>query len=572
MYFNLIKFSQRQGLLHYPFDKPISRVQQPVQPVGTNAEGSPLYECHDCGKPVPEDEIDSWYAPGDNRQYSLSVDFTENDIHEFSSAIKDIIDTYLTEYNKESPDVENIKNIISNKIKSLPHLDKIDNLTQMTGESFYGYGNKMYLQVKKYLEKFIENGNINDLFSASQISTQQIEDSLFTDIKNASKFETPLTYPVCEDCADKYPECISCEKHIPPDEESYQMVDGDVLCQECLDSGDYAFCDECGLLDNMDEMHWVESREASYCDNCYNNLKMDYEEFETEIEDAAEGKEYPFDNWFMNDSNRIYMNFNPNLNLGEDDTKVIDFLKSYQCQVSADEYIKGYCLYSGRTFKIGKLLDKIRSDEIKKLRKTSKDPAEIEREANYITSTVENLKNLFMNSTNRRSGRKSKLNIVISQDIHDIGSMSTGRDWTSCMELGTGSQQQDVFCEVREGGLIAYLIEDNDKDIEHPLARVAIKRFVNNDTGQSLALAENTVYGNAPQGFVKQVTDWLDSRQGHLPKGRYTRKGGEWSDAYRHEYELAFTHICNMIKTACGNNSWYSLMNNVQRVLHFLQK
>jgi hypothetical protein len=572
MYFDLIKFSQRQRLLYYPFDKPFSQVEEKQQPVGKDEEGSPLYKCHDCGKPVSENEIDFWYKPGDGLPYSLSVNFTENDVHEFSAAVKNIIDIYLAEYNKENPDIENIKDIISNQIKSLPHLDKINNLAQIIGqEDYFSSRDGVYLFVKRYLEEFIESGNVDALSRISQRSTQQIEDSLFEDIEKASKFEIPLSHPVCDDCSKKYPECDDCEEVILPGDNYYTLSNDDLVCEKCFENGEYGICSECGSIEYRDNMHWVENHEAEYCDKCYDDITVDYEDFEGEIENAAVGKEYPFKDWFTNDSNRIYMDFHPNLNLSENDSQVTDFLKSYNCKVSADEYIKGYCLFDGRTFKIGKLLDKIRSDEIKKLRKTSEDPEEVERESVNINSTIENLKNLFMNSTNRRSGKKSKLNIVISQDIHDIGSMSTGRDWKSCMELGEGSYHQNVFCEVAEGGLIAYLIEDNDEDIEHPLARILIRRF-ENDEGQSLALAENTVYGNAPSGFLKQVTEWLDSRQGHLPKGEYTRMGGDYSDTYQSEYELAFNSICNMIKTACGDSNWYSLMNNAQRVLQFLQK
>ena len=57
----------------------------------------------------------------------------------------------------------------------------------------------------------------------------------------------------------------------------------------------------------------------------------------------------------------------------------------------------------------------------------------------------------FVDSPSRRSAKKSDLKIVISQDPHDIGQMSTGRDWTSCMELDKGSHHNSVYCEIKEG-------------------------------------------------------------------------------------------------------------------------
>ena len=112
----------------------------------------------------------------------------------------------------------------------------------------------------------------------------------------------------------------------------------------------------------------------------------------------------------------------------------------------------------------------------------------------------------------------------------------------------------------------------DDEDIEQPLARISIKRFAN-ETGQSLALPERTVYGNAPQGFIRQVRNWLESRQKDLPKGTYKRKGGYWSDTYTgREYELAFNRLCSMIKTACGNRGWYGLMKDALTLMNFLKK
>ena len=90
--------------------------------------------------------------------------------------------------------------------------------------------------------------------------------------------------------------------------------------------------------------------------------------------------------------------------------------------------------------------------------------------------------------------------IVISQDPHDVAQMSTGRQWTSCMDLGgegrePGSHHEDIFCEVQKGGLVAYLIRAEDGAIADPLARIHIRRF-DNRAGQSVAVPEQSVYGN----------------------------------------------------------------------------
>lgn len=97
------------------------------------------------------------------------------------------------------------------------------------------------------------------------------------------------------------------------------------------------------------------------------------------------------------------------------------------------------------------------------------------------------------------TGRKEinkKLLLVISHNSEDIGAMSTGRDWTSCMNLVDGMYKDTPLKQVKYGGMVAYLIFDDDKNIEHPIARVAIKRLVNElDENAYIFVSENRVYG-----------------------------------------------------------------------------
>ncbi len=97
------------------------------------------------------------------------------------------------------------------------------------------------------------------------------------------------------------------------------------------------------------------------------------------------------------------------------------------------------------------------------------------------------------------TGRKEihkKLLLVISHNSEDIGAMSTGRDWTSCMNLVDGIYKDTPLKQVKYGGMVAYLIFDDDKNIEHPIARIAIKRLVNElDKNAYIFVSENRVYG-----------------------------------------------------------------------------
>ncbi|MBR4315490.1 MAG: hypothetical protein IKP65_00770 [Alphaproteobacteria bacterium] len=61
--------------------------------------------------------------------------------------------------------------------------------------------------------------------------------------------------------------------------------------------------------------------------------------------------------------------------------------------------------------------------------------------------------------------------------------MSTGTNWTSCMRLPDddlnegGEYYYTALNQVQYGGMCAYLIDKDDRDIERPYARIAIKRL-----------------------------------------------------------------------------------------------
>ena len=56
--------------------------------------------------------------------------------------------------------------------------------------------------------------------------------------------------------------------------------------------------------------------------------------------------------------------------------------------------------------------------------------------------------------------------------------MSTDRNWTSCMDLDHGIHKTTALKQVQYGGMCAYLIKKEDRDIQEPIARIAIKRFI----------------------------------------------------------------------------------------------
>ena len=116
----------------------------------------------------------------------------------------------------------------------------------------------------------------------------------------------------------------------------------------------------------------------------------------------------------------------------------------------------------------------------------------------------------FTNDPSRASG-KSTLKIVISRHPYDIAGMSTGRGWTSCMNIDTGTNKNYVAIDIKEGTLVAYLVDIEDKDIKKPKARVLIKPFINKKSDKVSLGVSNAIYGSPPNWFGDAVAEWADS-------------------------------------------------------------
>lgn len=266
-----------------------------------------------------------------------------------------------------------------------------------------------------------------------------------------------------------------------------------------------------------------------------------YEEFRDRVERLSRENPYPFKDWF--DANgRTYIDFQDYNFTNEDDKYVISLLEEEGWDVI--DYKGGYAQKNNRKMKIGKIFNQIKREtkrkyelKIQEAQQKNADEFELdainkkfERDMNFIDDSEQQ----FINSP-ARSKKEGDLMIVISQNPHDVASMSTGRSWESCMTLGSGGHHQDVYCEVARGGLVAYLINKNDKNITNPYARIHIRRF-DSKNGHSIAVPEKSVYGNDVQGFLPAVENWIASMQQNFPIGHYKRKGGKWSDTFSDDY------------------------------------
>jgi len=287
--------------------------------------------------------------------------------------------------------------------------------------------------------------------------------------------------------------------------------------------------------------------------NWYSLLKFaDYEQWRAQIEDLASQNPYPFSSWF-DQNGRTYVPFASETaeNFDED---VKDILDEVGCQIT--DYRGGYCQRGKNTFRIGKILGQEKDRALKEIQRKYQagEIYNLERETQETTRYYDDIINLFVNSPFRIQKAENQFMIAISQNPQDMAMMSTDRNWESCMTLGEGSHHEDVFCEVTSGGLVAYLIQANDVDIQNPLARVHIRRFTNRQQ-QSIAIPEASVYGNEIAGFVDGVKSWLTERQGDVTPGMYQRQGGSYSDTFQDEMLVAPSKQKDVIKWFRGEDA-----------------
>lgn len=240
--------------------------------------------------------------------------------------------------------------------------------------------------------------------------------------------------------------------------------------------------------------------------------------------------------------------------------EVTEFLKQNGYEVL--DYVKGIAKFgdSKNTTTIGKILTKLKADEL--IKKFISDES---RKA--LTSDINNLM------------------VVISRHPYDIAGSDTDRNWTNCMTLGHGdskkveelemelnslnqklitiNQEEDkqkiknkistiknelrdrkengqnskyLIYDVKEGSLISYLINNNDKNITNPLAVLNIKPYISSEKNDDFILiSDERMYGNGRPEFKKTVDDILYRINGEDRQGFYCLKPNlykDYSDGY----------------------------------------
>lgn len=280
----------------------------------------------------------------------------------------------------------------------------------------------------------------------------------------------------------------------------------------------------------------------------------EYEPFRAAVSWFVGGRtraiDFPFESWWSDGEDRIYIPLKTNSKKSEKKKTIEEFLQKFKGipkkgLPAAESYeIVNYGGGLARpvggknSYKIMRIINASKEKELKELE--DKRSVEGWSDAKYksvvdgVSSVYDDLASDFQNDPSR-AAKEDNLYAVISKNPHDLASMSTGRGWTSCMNLKSGSNKETVWCELKNGGFVAYMIRGSDREINNPLARILIRRFDrrNKKTGvvQSVAIPEDVIYGVDNPEFMATVNNWLRKKQGNVI-GRFYRRGGEYSDTF----------------------------------------
>jgi len=189
------------------------------------------------------------------------------------------------------------------------------------------------------------------------------------------------------------------------------------------------------------------------------------------------------------DKDRLYIDFKTKKSVKKPPAKLTKFLKDSGYDIV--DYSKGLAKSNksdkSNLVKIGKILTKNKESLLLKK---------------------------FNEDKNRTASKKENLLIVVSRHPYDIAGMSTGRGWTSCMNIDNGQYREYVTKDIENGTLVAYIIDSTDKNINKPISRLLIKPYINMEDKNDIFLyPEKKVYGAGVEGFRDRVIKWLKTFQ-----------------------------------------------------------
>jgi len=181
------------------------------------------------------------------------------------------------------------------------------------------------------------------------------------------------------------------------------------------------------------------------------------------------------------------------------------------------------------------------------LAKKSSDPSKKIKIGKLIKD--KKLLNKFANDPIRAATRQaSPLEVVFSRDPIDIAGMSTDRGWVSCMDLDDGPTVNNKYipADIKNGAIIAYLIRENDKNIDNPLARILIKPYYYKN---HMVLFPDNAYGTNVAGFREVVDKFCKFANSNSPEGNYRLRSSSYLDtqsAIRAHYDFSKIDVSKM--------------------------
>lgn len=217
----------------------------------------------------------------------------------------------------------------------------------------------------------------------------------------------------------------------------------------------------------------------------------------------------------------------------------------YEIDITFDEYLEGIVYKSSdkdkkQPLKVGRLLTRL----IEKYK---------DEEAGILLDS-------FKNDPARKTKKDTKYKVVISRHPYDLAGMSTDRNWTSCMNLGTspieykdyslrttGTNSRYVKEDIRHGSIIAYLINgdelitDDKVKLRRPYSRLLMKPASSIDNKSDLVYTVGKMYGAKIDKFREFIENWLKENININTSGKkYYLRSGLYND---HESAVNFQMI-----------------------------
>lgn len=110
----------------------------------------------------------------------------------------------------------------------------------------------------------------------------------------------------------------------------------------------------------------------------------------------------------------------------------------------------------------------------------------------------------------QKESKSNQYSIVLSRHAYDILGMSTNRDWSSCMKIG-GHENHCKYLpmDIKEGSLVAYLIDSSDKNINNPIARLTVRPYINNQGDIAFGNADKVYHTKLDYNMSDKFIDIL---------------------------------------------------------------